>query len=231
MTERRPRTESELVELVRSIDAPAPDSLHRQVESLVAAPPARRRAGARDGARALGAPWGFAAAGGLGAAAVAIAIVASVGGSTSGLSIRQASALTLGPATAAAPRESHSNREQLAAGVDGVPFPYWEGRLGWRSTGARTDHLAGRTVTTVFYGDARGRQVGYAIVAGTPAPRLSGGVIARREGISFRLLQENGSAVVSWLRSGHLCVVSGRGVSSATLLALASSGARRPLTS
>jgi hypothetical protein len=154
-----------------------------------------------------------------------------VGGGSTALSIRQASALTLAPATAAAPRESPGNGEQLAAAVDGVAFPYWEGRLGWRSTGARTDHLAGRTITTVFYGDARGRQVGYAIVAGTPAPRLSGGVIARRGGIAYRLLQENGSPAVGWLRGGHLCVVSGRGVSSATLLALASSGARRPLTS
>jgi hypothetical protein len=30
------------------------------------------------------------------------------------------------------------------------------------------------------------------------------------------------AAVVTWLRDGHLCVVSGRGVSSATLLRLAS---------
>ena len=37
-----------------------------------------------------------------------------------------------------------------------------------------------------------------------------------------RLLTENGAAVVSWLRDDHLCVISGRGVSSATLLRLAS---------
>jgi hypothetical protein len=47
-------------------------------------------------------------------------------------------------------------------------------------------------------------------------------VIAWRGGVSYRLLTENGAAVVTWLRDGHLCVVSGRGVSSATLLRLAS---------
>ena len=47
-------------------------------------------------------------------------------------------------------------------------------------------------------------------------------MIAWRGGVSYRLLTENGAAVVTWLRDGHLCVASGRGVSSATLLRLAS---------
>jgi hypothetical protein len=47
-------------------------------------------------------------------------------------------------------------------------------------------------------------------------------VIAWRGGVSYRLLTENGTAVVTWLRDGHLCVVSGHGISSATLLRLAS---------
>ena len=55
----RPQTESELVEFVRSIDVRAPDSLHRQVESLLAerSPLARRRR-IRGFARA-GAPRSF----------------------------------------------------------------------------------------------------------------------------------------------------------------------------
>jgi hypothetical protein len=64
---------------------------------------------------------------------------------------------------------------QLATAVDGVTFPYWEDRFAWRSTGARTDRLDGRTVTTVFYAN----------------------------------------------RDGRMCVLSGKGVSGATLLALA----------
>ena len=95
-------------------------------------------------------------------------------------------------------------------------------RFGWRSTGSRTDRVDGRLLTTVFYGDSSGRRIGYAILAGTPAPgsavAWSRGAVACPTGCSV----ENGAAVVTWLRDGHLCVVSGRGVSSAMLLRLAS---------
>jgi hypothetical protein len=229
MTDRRPHTESELVEFVRAIDARAPDSLHREVESLIAGRSelARRRRSAASGGgrvRSLGPARRLAAAGALAAvAAVAVAIATSSGGgASSALSLREASALTLRPATAPAPSENTSNRDQLRASVDGVSFPYWGERFGWRSTGARTDRVGGRAVTTVFYADASGRRIGYAIVAGTPAPRSSGGVVAWRENTPYRLLSENGSAVVTWLRNGRLCVVSGRDVSPATLLRLAS---------
>jgi len=231
MTDRRPQTESELVEFVRAIDVRAPDSLHREVESLIAgrSRPARRRriTGSTGRAvRSFGPARRLAAAGALAAvAAIAIAIAASSGGGhPSALSLRAASALTLRPATTTAPSESNGNRTELVAAVDGVSFPYWGERFGWRSTGARTDRVGGRTVTTVFYADGRGHRIGYAIVAGTPAPPSSGGMIAWRERTPFRLLTENGASVVSWLRDGHLCVVSGRDVSSATLLRLASWG-------
>jgi hypothetical protein len=162
----------------------------------------------------------------LGAAAAAVvvmvALAAILGGGSSGPSLRQAAASTLRAATLPAPPESSANHAQLAAAVDGVPFPYWEDRFGWRSTGTRSDRIDGRTVTTVFYSDAAGRRIGYAILAGTPVPRIDGGAIAWRDGVPYRLLSENGTAVVTWLRDGHLCVVSGRGVSSATLLRLAS---------
>jgi hypothetical protein len=228
MTERRPQTESELVEFVRAIDVPAPPSLHREVESLIAgrsqlARRGRVSASGSRGARSLGPARRLAAAGALAAvAAAAVAIASSSGGGASALNLREASSLTLRPATASAPSESMSNRAQLRASVDGVSFPYWGERFGWRSTGARTDRVGGRAVTTVFYADTSGHRIGYAIVAGTPAPRSAGGVVAWREKTPYRLLTENGTAVVTWLRNGHLCVVSGRGVNRATLLRLAS---------
>ena len=154
--------------------------------------------------------------------AVAIAIATGAGGGAPTITLREASAVTLSAATAPAPAESSSDRGHLTAAVDGIAFPYWEDRFGWRSTGARSDRLAGRAVTTVFYEDAGGRRLGYAIVAGTPAPRLSGGVTEWRSGVAYRLLSENGARVISWLRDRHLCVVAGRGVDEATLLELAS---------
>jgi hypothetical protein len=213
-----------IAELLRSFDAPAPESLHRRIESLVAshqsqsAPRSPRR-----GVRRFS-PLGLAGAGAVAAAVVAVAIAVGLGGGGSAptVSFSQAAASTLRAATLPAPPESQAHHAQLAVAVNGVPFPYWEDRFGWRSTGSRTNRVDGRLVTTVFYDDSSGRRIGYAILAGTPAPRVGGGVVAWRGGVSYRLLTENGAAVVTWLRDGHLCVVSGRGVSSATLLRLAS---------
>jgi hypothetical protein len=219
------RAESELVEFVRAIDVRAPESLHRQVQALVA-DASRRKGRPRLGRGRSPALAGYAFAGALAAAVAAIVIAIALSGGGNGPFVRQASALTLGRATAAAPRENPHSSGQLAAAVEGVAFPYWEDRFGWRSTGTRTDHVNGRAVTTVFYADRLGRQIGYAIVAGAPAPKQDGGAIAWRNGTRFHIQQLHGATVVSWLRDGHLCVVAGRGVSGATLLALTSWHAR-----
>jgi hypothetical protein len=213
-----------IAELVRSFDAPAPESLHRQVESLVATHQERHVAW-RVSRRAFS-PVGLASAGAVAAAVVAVALAVGLGGGGSGVptvSFSQAAASTLRAATLPAPPESQAHHAQLAVAVDGVPFPYWEDRFGWHSTGSRNDRVDGRTVTTVFYTDPHGRRIGYAILASTPAPRIAGGVIAWHNGVSYRMLSENGATVVTWLRDGHLCVLSGHSISSATLLKLASS--------
>lgn len=224
MSQRHPTTEAELIELVRSIDVRAPEELHRHAEALVAAHAPRRRL---PGAAALPPRgWRLGGAGALvAAAALALALtLGSPGNGASELTVSEASALTLRAATLAAPAESPRARAQLAAAVDGVAFPYWEGHLGWRSTGARVDRIAGRTVRTIFYSNGTGERIGYAIVSGTPAPALSGGVLRWHAGTPYRLMLEHGSQVVAWLREGHLCVVAGRGVSGDTLLRLASWG-------
>jgi hypothetical protein len=225
MTETPIHSEDEqrsIAELVRSFDAPAPESLHRQVESLVATH--QERHVARRASRRVFSPVGLASAGAalVAVVAVAIAVGLSGGGSAPTVSFGQAAAPTLSAATLPAPPESQAHHAQLAAAVDGVPFPYWSERFGWHSTGMRTDRVDGRSVTTVFYSDSHGRRIGYAILAGTTVPRVAGGVIAWHSGVSYRLLTENGAAVVTWLRDGHLCIVSGHGISSATLLKLAS---------
>jgi hypothetical protein len=162
---------------------------------------------------------------------VALGIVVGLSGSSSTLSVRDASKTTVRAATGRPPAESSSDRRELAAAVDGVSFPYWGAHFGWRATGSRTDRVDGRTITTIFYGNRRGQRVGYAIVAGTSPAQTSGGVVSMRDGTPYRLLTVNGTAVVSWLRQGHLCVVSGRGVDGATLLRLASWDERRAVAS
>jgi hypothetical protein len=210
-----------IAELVRSFDAPAPQSLHRRIDSLVTGHKDRRQARSYLGQR-----LSFPVLTGVGAVAVVAAIVLAIafGGGGSGpaaLTVGQTVAPTLRTATLPAPRESLTRHAQLDAAVDGVPFPYWGERFGWHSIGARADLIKGHTVTTVFYANSGGQRVGYAIFAGAPMPKTAG-VVTWRGGVSYRLFEENGVAVVTWLRDGHLCVVSGRGVSSATLLSLAS---------
>jgi hypothetical protein len=214
-----------IAELVRSFDAPAPQSLHRRIDSLVASHRAPRHMPGPLGRR-----LSFPVLAGMSASLVVAAVVLAIaiGGASNGasngdaakLSVSQVVAPTLRAATLPAPRESLTRHAQLDAAVDGVPFPYWGERFGWQSTGARADRIDGRAVTTVFYVNGPQR-VGYAIFAGASAPR-AGGVVTWRGGVSYRLFDEHGVAVVAWLRDGQLCVVSGRGVASATLLRLAS---------
>lgn len=218
MSERPRYTEPELVELVelvRAIDVRAPQALHERVEAMVAeradARP-RRRAARRFGLLAVPAAC---------VAAVVLALVLATG-SGSTLTLGKTVALTLRPPTMSAPAESPGDGSMLTVAVDGIRFPYWEGSFGMRATGERVDRVDGRTVTTVFYSDAHKRWIGYAIVAGTPAPRVWGGTLTSRAGTRYRLSSEDGVRVLAWLRDGHLCVLAGHGVGTSTLLALAS---------
>jgi hypothetical protein len=217
---RHPRDEAELVEQIRSIDVVAPPHLHDRIAAMVGEPHRRRDAPMRGAMAGLRLRLG-AAATALAAAAAALALALS--GSGGGLSLAQASAVTVRPATMAAPAESPSDHAQLTAAVEGVSFPYWEGRFGWRAAGSRVDRVDGHTFKTVFYTDGRGHRIGYAIAGGTPAPTIgSAGRVERRAGATYRLGRVGGLEVITWSRHGHLCVVSGRGVNGATLLALAS---------
>jgi hypothetical protein len=222
MTTTLPCTETELVELLHSIDAPAPDELHARIDALVLR--RRRRSRTRRGdmrsRRVQTRGWRIAGAVVALAAAGALAVGLQASG-TAPLTLRTASALTLGKATLAAPAESAGRPAKLAASVDGLAFPYWQGSLGWHSTGARVDRIAGRSVTTVFYEDRLGRRVGYAIVAGTPALPIAGGQLTWSHGVTYRALGGNGVQVIAWNRDGHLCIIAGRDVGTRELLRLA----------
>jgi hypothetical protein len=194
----------------------APQSLHRSVRAMVdaageeRAPRRHPRARLRlVGAGALG-----------GAAAGAAALTLALSGGSGALTVQRAVALTLSRATMPAPRASAHRHAQLQASVEGVAFPYWEERFGWRSAGARVDRLAGRTVTTVFYADRGGHWIGYAIASGR-APRVGSGALSWYAGVPYRVLRQDGATVVAWPRAGHLCVIAGRGLDAATLLRLA----------
>jgi hypothetical protein len=206
-----------MLELLRSSDVRAPQELHDRIDAMVTEHAARHPRRATTGT----VPRHRIIAVAIGALAVLAVAIVLAGSGPSSLDVRGASALALAPATA--PHEQSGDPAYLAVAVDGVAFPSWEGRLGWYSSGTRTDRVGGRTVRTVFYTNAAGQRIGYAIVAGTPAPAVTGGVLVWRGATAYRLLSEPGTPAVAWLRDGRLCVLAGRGVSSGTLLHLASS--------
>jgi hypothetical protein len=218
MSDQPPRTEPEIVELIRSIDVRAPQELHDRIEALVA-----ERTPALARRRPPVIRWGLlAGAPALAAAVIAVLVVSLTGGGGgSPLTLEQAVALTLRPPTMGAPEEDPRNGAELMVRADGIPFPYWEESFGFRATGERVDRVGARKVTTVFYADSHDEWLGYAIVSGTPPPAASGGVVIDRGGGAYRLLRSHGARVVTWLRDGRMCVVTGHGVSSRTLLALA----------
>lgn len=241
MTERPSKlTEADIARLAGTVQAP--ESLHRRVREMAAdaqtdaqkGTPARGRTGwALPAGRRSVAVAGAALAA---AVAVLLAVALSGGGRSGGggsgggsasPTVRATAALTLSPARLPAPGESTSNRSELTASVGGVAFPYWKERFGWRDSGARSDTLGGRAVTTVFYSNSSGQRIGYSIVAG-PAPASAGGgaggTLVRRGEVSYRLSTQQGANVIVWQRRGHLCVMAGRGVGPRTLLALASWG-------
>ncbi len=217
MTDRSPRPEDELSRLIASIEVPAPSELRLRVKAMADEASARPAPAARNPfALRLGAATALAVL------IVALIIVLTSSGGQSGLGVQRTAAFALAGATTAAPREDPSARSELAVDVEGVSFPYWGERFGWKSSGSRTDSYDGRTVTTVFYSDSSGRQVGYAIVARRPAPSAGTGAVHWVGRTAYHLSSLGGAGVVSWIRDGLLCVVAGRGVPSRTLLALAS---------
>ncbi|HUA44964.1 MAG TPA: hypothetical protein VMA77_07045 [Solirubrobacteraceae bacterium] len=148
-------------------------------------------------------------------------ILALIAGGEPGLTVAQAATLAARPAVAgvAEPPDGRVTLPRLRA--SGLPFPYWEDRFGWRATGARTDRIDGRVMTTVFY--RRGVQrIAYTIVSGKPVPAGAGvRTVTRARTRLASFSTSGGQRVVTWLRQGHTCVLSGQDVPAAALFELA----------
>jgi anti-sigma factor RsiW len=156
------------------------------------------------------------------AAAVAAAvIVLTVGGGPTGAPT-VAAAATLSGRAPVHPAGTASGGALRWPTASGLSFPDWARRFGFVATGTRTDRLGGRLATTVFY--ARGdQQIAYTIVSGRP---LAAGAASREstwEGTWLESFTASGRMVVTWLRSGHSCVLSGSHALLAELERLAAS--------
>jgi hypothetical protein len=219
--EARIRTSPELAEALerqriavaalRGLEVTAPVGLRERVEAERRRPsaPVRRRR--------------FALAGGLAGAAAAAALAAALVLPTGsgGPSVVEAAQLSDLPPTQASVPVDPSNPKLLAAAGDGVPFPNLEGEFGYREAGARSDELDGRETKTVFYRRG-GKRIGYTIVSGKAIDPPDGAAKHQLNGVDLSATDDGPKRIVTWLRGGRTCVLSGNGVSTAELLALAS---------
>ncbi len=155
-----------------------------------------------------------------GAAAALLWTVLSLGGGQAALTVAQAATIAVRPITAAVaePRDDQTALPGVRAA--GLAFPYWGDRFGWRATGMRTDRLDGRRLTTVFYRRGAAR-IAYTIVAGPALAARSRSTSRPRHALSTST--DGGRTIVTWMRRGHTCVLSGRDVPAGALQSLAGS--------
>jgi len=156
------------------------------------------------------------AAGLAAAAAVAVVVVLALGGAPATGDFVTAA---LRPPVAAVSVDP-GQPALLQQEQDGVPFPNYEGKLGWSGDGTRTDEIEGRDTRTVFYSH-EGREVAYTIVGGEKVPWPRDADKTTRDGVEMRTFTDGDRNVVTWRREGRTCVMSGVGVPFDTLTELA----------
>lgn len=117
----------------------------------------------------------------------------------------------------------------VAAATAGVPFSNHAARLGWHAIGTRADEFDGRKSRTVFCARG-GRRIAYSIVAGHALAWPANARRMLRDGTELRHLRRGRRTIVTWLRAGHRCVLSGARLSSDELLELAAWNGSRDTT-
>jgi anti-sigma factor RsiW len=190
-----------------SEDTGAPARLRARVERR-RAPRARRRLAPARAVVAAGA-----------AAAIAIALVLP-GTLSGGLTVTDAAAFADKAPSRPPPAAVAGTPQLLDAKVDGVPFPNYAKKFGWKPVGARHDHASGHDVTTVYYRKG-GRTIAYSIVSGDALEWPSDARVSTRGGVDYRVLRHGGRTIVTWKRGGQTCVLSARTVPHPELVKLA----------
>src|SRR4051812_11418931 len=137
-----------------------------------------------------------------------------------GLSVQAAAAYAEKPPTEGAPAGVPGTPQLLRKAVDGVPFPNYAAKFGWKPVGARHDSGHDRKATTVYY-EKNGRQMAYTIVSGKALGEPSKARVTERGAKDFRIFRNHERTVVTWERDGHTCVLSADRVPAAELVALA----------
>jgi hypothetical protein len=142
-------------------------------------------------------------------AALALAVILSLGG-PGGASVVKAAQLNALPAEHAAPARSFA----------GVTYPNWSVKFGWFALGRRGDELRGRDTTTVFYRHTHHR-IGYTVVSGKALQPPDRAEVLTVRGLELHRFRQGEQDVVTFVRNGHTCVLSGKVHDPDTLVKLA----------
>jgi anti-sigma factor RsiW len=136
------------------------------------------------------------------------------------LTVADAAAFADRPPSGPAPERVRDKPQLLKAKVEGVPFPNYAAKFGWKPIGTRHDSAHDRRTTTVYYRKGN-RVMAYSIVSGDELEWPSHARKSHRGGEVYRTFQTDGRTVVTWERGGHTCVLSATTVSAAELEKLA----------
>lgn len=202
------RQQQRAVAALREIDVAVPARLRARVEDE-----RRSRAGSRRPRLA----WAGAGAAAVAAAAVAVVVLAGGAGAPTVTEVAQVASL---PPTEPAPQPRADQPTLLAADAEGLAYPNWTEEFGWRAAGERGERVGDRETTTVFY-DKEGNRIAYTIVSGEPLEPAAGAATTTVDGVEFAVAREGERTIVTWLRDGHTCVLSGADVERRTLVDLA----------
>jgi hypothetical protein len=184
------------VAAVRAAAPAVPGGLKRRIES-----------------QALGSPrrvprWRPALAGSLAVSLLALLAVTLLPGPAGEPDMARVADLATREGTAPAPAKDPARQGLLAEEADGIPYPDWRKKFGWKAEGARTDELGGRRAETVFY-EHRGHRIGYTILSGKALDPPRGARRTVRNGVELHAFRDGPRTVVTFERAGRTCVLSG----------------------
>lgn len=210
-----PERHRRVVEALRHGGPATPDGLRSRLQALEPRPPEMRRPAFPRGVPRLLAPVAGVAA----LLVVAVVVVLSLGG-PAGPSVGQAAEIARLPANEPTPARDQATPALLEKGVEGVSFPDWSKKFGWRPEGARTDRLDGRRAETVFY-THHGHRIGYTVISGEPLGPPEGAQTISRNGVEIHRYMDGDRTVVTFERGGLTCILSGHVIHADTPLKLA----------
>jgi hypothetical protein len=211
-----PERHRRVVEALRHGGPATPDRLRSRLQGLEPRAPELRRPALPRGVPRLLAPVAGVAA----LLVVAVVVVLSLSG-PAGPSVGQAAEIAQLPANEPTPARDRTTPALLEKRLEGVAFPDWSKKFGWRPNGARTDRLDGRRAETVFY-THHGHRIGYTVISGKPLEPPDGAQTLRRNGVEIQRYMDGDRTVVTFRRGGLTCILSGHVIHANTPLELAS---------